>query len=101
MNEVSKSDKGYLTPAEANEQIERFIKAQGRLKSNKYGIGAFLIENGFVSGRLREFDNVPAFLNSLTNKYTYTKDDLEHIEPLVMEDIEQGYVRTLVLIEKS
>ncbi|MFR2313277.1 MAG: hypothetical protein ACLS66_10280 [Weissella confusa] len=100
MNEINKADKEYLTPDEANAQIEQFIKERGRFKSDKNEIGAFLIENGLVSGRLSKFDDLPAFLNSLTNEYTYTNDDLKHIEPLCMEDIEQGHTRRLVLDEK-
>lgn len=97
MNEVSKSYKKYLTPAEANVNIEQFIKLRGWVKSDKYEVGAFLIEHGFVCGRLSEFDDTTAFLNSLTNDYTYTKNDLKRIEPLVMADMERSKTRRLVL----
>ena len=100
MNEVSKSDKKYLTPAEANVQIEQFIRVRVRVKSDKYEVGAFLIEHGVICGRLSEFDNTTAFLNSLTNDYTHTKNDLKRIEPLVMADIERSKTRRLILDDK-
>ncbi len=31
----------YCTPAEANVQIEQFIKAQGRVKADKYEVVLF------------------------------------------------------------
>ena len=91
----------YCTPAEANVQIEQFIKARGRVKADNYEVGAFLIEHGVICGRLSEFDDTTAFLNSLTNEYTYTKNDLKRIEQLFMEDIEQSKTRRLILDEKT
>ena len=91
----------YVTPAEANVQIEQFIKARGRVKSDKYEVGAFLLERGVICGRLSEFDDVTAFLNSLTSDYTYTKNDLKRIEPLIIADIEQSKTRRLILDEKT
>lgn len=91
----------YCTPAEANAQIEQFIKARGRVKADKYMVGAFLIEHGVICGRLSEFDDTTAFLNSLTNEYTYTKNDLKRIEQLFMEDIEQSKALCLILDEKT
>lgn len=91
----------YCTPAEANVQIEQFIKARGRVKSDKYELGAFLLEHGVIWGRLSEFDDMTAFLNSLTSDYTYTKNDLKRIEPLIIADIEQSKTRRLILDEKT
>ncbi|TGE75330.1 hypothetical protein [Weissella confusa] len=91
----------YCTPAGANVQIEQFIKARGRVKSDKYEVGAFLIENGVICGRLSEFDDTTAFLNSLTSDYTYTKNDLKRIEPLIIADIEQSTSRRFILDEKT
>ena len=91
----------YCTPAEANVQIEQFIKAQGRVKEDKYEVGAFLLEHGVICGRLSEFDDTTAFLNGLTNDYTYTKNDLKRIEPLVIADVERSKIRLLILDEKT
>lgn len=91
----------YCTPAKANVQIEQFIKARGRVKSDKYEVGAFLFEHGVICGRLSEFDDTTAFLNSLTNDYTYTKNDLKRIEPLVIADVERSKTRRLILDEKT
>lgn len=91
----------YCTPAEANAQIEQFIKARGRVKADKYMVGAFLIEHGVICGRLSEFDDTTAFLNSLTSDYTYTKNDLKRIEQLVIADIERSKTRRIFLDEKT
>ena len=91
----------YCTPAKANVQIEQFIRARGRVKSDKYEVGAFLIEYGVICGRLSEFDDTTAFLNSLTSDYTYTKSDLERIQPLIISDIERSKTRRLILDEKN
>ena len=91
----------YCTPAKANVKIEQFIKARGRVKSDKYEVGAFLIEYGVICGRLSEFDDTTAFLNSLTSDYTYTKNDLKRIEQLVIADIERSKTRRIFLDEKT
>ena len=91
----------YCTPAKANVQIEQFIKARGRVKSDKYEVGDFLLEHGVICGCLSEFDNTMAFLNSLTSDYTYTKNDLKRIEQLVIADIERSKTRRIFWDEKT